>query len=305
MHKIILDTDPGIDDAIAICYALTHPQIEVLALTTIYGNVTTELATQNALKLCELNDHAVPVATGAAIPLTIKPNPVADFVHGTNGFGEIELASPSLKPVDASAAELMVELISKHPGEVTLVAVGPLTNLAIALDLDPDITGKVKEIVVMGGAFHCNGNVSEHAEANIWNDPHAAQQVLTADWPVVVHGLDVTYQISFSADYLDSIASTSPTVGGFLKEAAKFYSKFYKTQHDFDGCCPHDQLALSYLCNPEWYTVEQGVLDVVTEGDALGKTTIQFNENSNKSIAVKVCHESLLKDYADIVSKAV
>ncbi len=304
MQKIILDTDPGIDDAIAICYALNHPQLEVLALATIYGNVATELATQNALRLCELNKHTVPVATGATVPLKIKPNPVADFVHGANGFGQIELPAPSLEPASVSAAEMMVDTINKYPGEVTLVAVGPLTNLAIALELDPKIAQKVKEVVVMGGAFHRNGNVSEHAEANIWNDPHAAQQVFTAVWPLVVHGLDVTYQISFSADYLEKIAAKSHNVGGFLREAAKFYSEFYKSQHNFDGCCPHDQLALTYLSHPEWYTLESGSLDVVTEGDAIGKTMIQSNENSNKSIATKVNREALLKEYSEVVSQA-
>lgn len=305
MKKIILDTDPGIDDAIAICYALNHPQLEVLALTTIYGNVATSLATQNALRMCELNNRIVPVATGAAVPLQITPNPVADFVHGSNGFGEIELPQPALKPVTSNAAELMVELINRHPGEVTLVAVGPLSNLALALNLAPDITQKVKEVVVMGGAFHREGNVSKHAEANIWNDPHAARQVLTADWPVTVHGLDVTYKISFSAQYLEEIAEQSPAVGSFLRDAAKFYSAFYKSQHNFDGCCPHDQLALSYLCNPEWYELEYGSLDVITEGEAIGKTTINTSDNTNKAIATDVSHEQLLADYAAVLSQAV
>jgi len=244
MNKIILDTDPGIDDAIAICYALNHPQIEVLALTTIYGNVATGLATQNALRLCELNQHHIPVATGTDKPLKITPNPVADFVHGMNGFGEIELPAPKLKPSSASAAELIVQLINKYPGEVTLAAVGPLSNLALAMELDSSIMQKVKQVIVMGGAFHRDGNVTTQAEANIWNDPHAAQQVLTAEWPVTVHGLDVTYQISFSAEYIEEIATHSKRVGGFLREAAKFYSEFYKKSLNFDGCCPHDQLVL-------------------------------------------------------------
>ncbi len=305
MKKIILDTDPGIDDAIAICYALNHPQLDVLALTTIFGNVATELATQNALRLCELNKHNVAVATGTAVPLQIAPHPVADFVHGSNGFGEIELPSPAQKPITSSAAEFIVDTIKKHPGEVTLVAVGPLSNIALALELAPEIASQVSEVVVMGGAFHRNGNVSKHAEANIWNDPHAAQQVFTADWPLTVHGLDVTYQISFSADYLATIAANSPTVGGFLRDAAKFYSKFYKSQLNFDGCCPHDQLALSYLSNPEWYTLEQGSLDVVTDGEAIGKTTIITNDKSNKSIATKVNRDALLADYAEVLSQAV
>ena len=211
MKKIILDTDPGIDDAIALCYALNHPELEVLALTTIYGNVAVDLATQNALRLVELNsgdlnNATVPVATGTGTPLKIAPNPVVDFVHGANGFGEIQLPEPSLQAASQSAAELIVDLIHKHPGEITLVAVGPLSNIALALELSPDIATLVKDVVVMGGAFHREGNVTAYAEANIWNDPHAAQQVFTANWPLTVHGLDVTYQISFSPAYLDRLA---------------------------------------------------------------------------------------------------
>jgi len=304
MKKIILDTDPGIDDAMAICYALNHPQLEVLTLTTIYGNVATDLATRNALRLCELNNQPVPVATGAVKPLEIPPNKVADFVHGCNGFGEIELPPPALQAASASAAEFIVDLVNKHPGEITLVAVGPLSNLAIALELAPDITHKVKEVVVMGGAFHRNGNVSEHAEANIWNDPHAAKKVFTADWPVIIQGLDVTYQISFSPEYFEEIATQSPVVGGFLRDAAAFYSAFYKKQHNFDGCCPHDQLALSYVTNPQWYTFEHGIVDVVTEGEAIGKTTIEAAKHTNKSIATGVNREALLDEYKRVLSLA-
>jgi len=306
MKKIILDTDPGIDDAIALCYALNHPELEVLAFTTIYGNVSVDLATSNALRLCELNDRPVTVATGSSTPIEIPPNPVADFVHGANGFGEIELPEPSLQASSLGAAELIVDLIHKHPGEITLVAVGPLTNIAQALSLSPDIAALVKEVVVMGGAFHREGNVSEHAEANIWNDPHAAKQVFSADWPIAVHGLDVTYQISFSPAYLDGLASHSDKVGSFLRDAAKFYIEFYKRQHNFEGCCPHDQLALSYVTNPEWYELEAGSLDVITDGKAIGKTTIEPQSgNGNKFIATGVDSEALLKEYASVLSNAV
>ena len=313
MNKIILDTDPGIDDAIALCYALNHPTLDVLALTTIYGNVAVDLATQNALRLVELNlgtvkGATVPVATGASNPLEIAPNPVADFVHGANGFGEIQLPKPSLHAASQSAAELIVDLIHKHPGEITLVAVGPLSNIALALELSPDIATLAKEVVVMGGAFHREGNVTPHAEANIWNDPHAAQQVFTAEWPLTVHGLDVTYQISFSPAYLDQLAEQSVKVGSFLRDAAKFYIKFYKKQHNFDGCCPHDQLALSYITHPEWYTLESGALDVVTEGESIGKTTIEpttGDNKGNKFIATAVDRNALLDEYAAILSKAI
>ncbi len=297
MKKIIIDTDPGIDDAIALCYAFAHPGLDVLALTTIYGNVATELATENALRLCELNQHSIPVATGAAQPLQIDPNPVADFVHGKNGFGEVILPAPSLSASTLTAAEKIVDLIHQHPNEVTLVAVGPLTNLALALELSPDITELVSEVVIMGGAFHCDGNITPHAEANLWGDPHAGKKVFNAKWPITVHGLDVTYKIRMSAHYLDELAQSQPTIGGFLRDAAQFYIEFYQRQHNFNGCCPHDLLALSYVTHPEWYTLESGSLDVITEGESIGKTTINTADKSNKSIATNVNSDALLKDY--------
>jgi len=302
MTKIILDTDPGIDDAIAICYAMAHPDIELLALTTIYGNVHTTLATDNALRLAHLNNQNTPVATGASTPLHITPNPIADFVHGENGLGGAELQLPDRQAESQTAAELIVDTINKHPGEITLVAVGPLTNLALALRQQPSITESVAQVVVMGGAFHHVGNVTPHAEANIWNDPHAAKEVFNADWPIVVHGLDVTYQIRFDRTYLENLAKSSPKVGGFINSAAQFYIEYYKREHEFDGCCPHDLLALSYLTQPEWYKLETGELDVITEGDSAGKTTIDQTIKSKKQVAIEVQSEALLKDYAAIIA---
>jgi len=305
MKKIIIDTDPGIDDAIALCYAMNHPDLEVLALTTIFGNVSVSLATDNALRLCALNKRTdIAVATGAQVPMQISPNPVADFVHGKNGFGNAELPSGDLLASDLSAAELIIDLANKHPGEITLVAVGPLTNLATALQLSPDIAEKLAGVVVMGGSFHRQGNVNEYAEANIWNDPHAAQIVFSANWPVTVHGLDVTYKISFSREYLKKIASVAPTVGDFLQRAADFYIEFYKKQHLFDGCCPHDLLALTFLTKPDLFTLENGQLDVTTTGDALGKTTIDTRVKSNKFIAIDVNSDALLTDYLNAIKNA-
>jgi len=199
---------------------------------------------------------------------------------------------------------LIVDLINKNPNEITLIAVGPLTNLAQALQLSPDIANNVADVVIMGGAFHREGNVSVHAEANIWNDPHAAQQVLTADWPVTIHGLDVTYKISFSRKYLAELADNAPQTGKFLQQASEFYIEFYKEQHNFEGCCPHDLLALTYATKPELFTLENGSLDVTTEGEALGKTTINTSAKSNKFIAVNVDTNALLRDYTEILKRA-
>ena len=307
MKKIIIDTDPGVDDALAICYALNHPQLQVMALTCVYGNVSTTLATENALRLCELCNSSALVAAGATKPLTIPPHPVADFVHGSNGFGNVALPGPSRKPEALTAAELIVKLIDDNPGEISLVAVGPLTNIALALQLSPQIIDKVANVVIMGGTFYREGNVSPFAEANIWNDPHAAKLVFNANWPLVVHGLDVTRQITFSREYLDHIASVRPEPGDFLRQAAEFYITFYESRQDINGCCPHDHLALAYVTHPEWFTLKSGQLDVITEGNQIGRTVLTegtpvSSSQTEKQIATDVDTEKLLQDYTHILT---
>ncbi len=302
-RKIIIDTDPGIDDAIALCYALAHPRLEVIALTSIFGNVSAQLAADNAQRLCDLTEKPVLVAKGADAPLCIESKPVADFVHGKNGFGNISLPASTHTISNKSAAELIVDKVLETPGEITLVPVGPLTNLALALELAPEISTRVKEVVVMGGVFFGKGNVTPFAEANIWNDPHAALRVLSADWPLTMLGLDVTYQINFSRSYLDILASTSQTVGGFLRDACDFYINFYEQNHNFDGCCPHDLLAVAYTVNPEWFGIKKGQLDVTTSGEEIGRTTLSGNsDTSNKSVATTVDREALLDDYQRILA---
>lgn len=307
MTKVIIDTDPGIDDAIALCYAIAHPGLDVIAMTSIFGNVSCELAADNALRLCELNQVKIPVARGATVPLEIKPNTPADFVHGVNGFGNIDIPIGSESPLDLSAAELIVEQVRLHPAEITIIAVGPLTNLALALQLAPDIASKVKEVIVMGGVFYRDGNVTAHAEANIWNDPHAAKSVLGADWPLVIHGLDITYQIAFDRSFFEQLANANPTVGSFLQDAAEFYIEFYMQQHNFAGCCPHDLLAIAYATNPHWFQCENAVFDVITSGEQIGKTLNVISDQKphglqNKRIALQVDKNALLADYLATLS---
>ncbi len=297
MKKIIIDTDPGIDDAFALCYAMAHPQLDVVALTTVFGNVDTALATENALKLCQLNNAKIPVAHGAEKPLSITPNPHSYFVHGDNGFGNIALPDSPATATRESAAEIIIEKILAHPGEVTLVAVGPLTNLALALEQAPQIAQAVESVVIMGGAFDRPGNVTPYAEANVWNDPHAAQKVLTANWPVVIHGLDVTHQITFNREFFDNLAAASPITGKFLHDAAEFYIDFYEQRNGFDGCCPHDQIALTYITNPQWFESESAAIDVVTEGEEIGRTFRSSGSTAKKLIVNKVDPGQLIDDY--------
>jgi len=172
MHKIIIDTDPGIDDAQAIAFAIAHPDIELLGLTTVFGNASVEITTGNALLLLDrFGRPDIPVAAGAADPIQSERRPAPDFVHGADGLGNLNLEPSARKVTDENAAEFIVRQANEHLGEISLVAIGPLTNLALALDLDPLLPSKLKELVVMGGCVDEPGNVSPLAEANFINDP--------------------------------------------------------------------------------------------------------------------------------------
>ncbi|MGL4767007.1 MAG: nucleoside hydrolase [Formosimonas sp.] len=273
-YKMIIDTDPGVDDALAIAFAAQHPEIELVGLTTVYGNVSVEQATKNAGFLVDLLDiKHVPVAKGEAVPSVQKPHSFPDFVHGKNGFGDIDVNYPTdFAPIDESAADFIVRMINENPGEIVLVPVGPLANIAAALKKDPSIAQKVKQVVIMGGAAHVEGNVSPAAEANIWNDPHAAQVVFEAAWPIVMVGLDVTYQTIMPNEPMERIAAAAPKVGGFLQEICAFYANFYRNVAGFDGFSLHDPATVMYVTNPELFTTVRGQIEVVQDGAGAGKT---------------------------------
>lgn len=278
--KIIIDTDPGVDDSMAILFAFNSPELEVVGLTSIFGNVHTDLATQNALRLVELSGHpAVPVAHGADLPLVVPLSYVADFVHGTDGLGNTYQPPPHGQALDISAAQFIVETVMAQPGEITLVPVGPLTNIALALALEPRIAENVAEVVIMGGAATVNGNVTPAAEANIIHDPHAADIVFTANWPVTMVGLDVTTQTLMSEAYLASLRSSR--TGQFIFEISRFYQKFYEERFaGMQAIQTHDPSVIAYLLNPGLFTIIQGPLRVISEGIAIGQTLLSRQKDA-------------------------
>ena len=283
---IIIDTDPGVDDAMAILFAAADLQVELLGLTTIFGNVRTETATRNALQLLELAGLDAPVAHGAATPLRRVPAPPADFVHGAEGFGEAMLPAPAAAADARDAAQFLIETVAARPGEITLLPIGPLTNIAIALERDPAIAGKVKEVVVMGGAVRTKGNVSDYAEANIWNDPDAAAAVFAADWPVRLVGLDVTQNIRLAREDLTAMVAASPRAGAFLSEAAEFYFAFHQKTRGVDGCFLHDPAALAAALDPSLFQMVSAPVRVVTDGDEMGRTVEAPNAGTRP---VEIC----------------
>ena len=229
MHRIIIDTDPGIDDAMAIFYALASPDIEVLGLTTIFGNVAVDLATENALRLVEIAGHSgVPVARGAAHPLTGRYGGAVEAVHGGNGQGDATLKPPAGTEHPARATEFIYRTVMDHPGEITLVTLGPLTNIALLLLERPEIAAQVRGVVAMGGNVWAPGNATPAAEANIVNDPQAADIVLSAPWPVTICGLDVTHRVTMTPEDLARIYRVSSPQGRHLAAIVPYYHAFYE-----------------------------------------------------------------------------
>lgn len=276
MEKIIFDTDPGIDDAMAILFAEACPNIELVGITTGFGNANIATATRNALYLKHRFNLSADVARGAAEPLVIPVDDPADFVHGDNGLGNIEIDETDLPtPVSQTACDYIIDTVKANPGEITLVAVGRMTNLALALRKCPELTSLVKQVVIMGGAFGHNGktgNVTPFAEANIIGDPHAADEVLTANWPVTVVGLDVTTKIIMSNGYLKALSSSSPLYGEFIYDITRFYADFHQKTDNVDGIYVHDSSAIMYVSAPDLFTTISGPIRVITEGPAIGHT---------------------------------
>jgi len=292
--KIIIDTDPGIDDAMAILFALNSPELEVVGLTTIFGNVHTDLATENALRLLEFAGHPrIPVAHGATKPLHIGFEDAPTFVHGENGLGEIELPASTTKADPRAAAQFIVDMIMAHPREITLVPVGPLTNIALALALEPRIVANVADVVIMGGAGAVNGNVNPAAEANIWHDPHAADRVFGAGWPLTMVGLDVTEKTVMDEDFLAGLRASR--TGTLIYDITRFYCDFHQQVHGMYAAYTHDPSAIAYLIDPTLFTIERGPIRVICEGIALGQTLWdrrgQWGQPNEWSVhrAVNVC----------------
>lgn len=209
MPRIILDTDPGIDDALALFLALASPEVTLEAVTTVQGNVSVEQTTYNALTLLTLAGRTdIPVAYGSAEPL-VRKRVDAAHVHGQNGLGDITLPEPTIASVEQQAVDLIIEKIMRNPGEITLVPIGPLTNIALAVRREPRIAQHVREVVIMGGAVRVPGNVTPSAEFNIFADPHAAHVVFHAGWPLRLVSLDVTTRVSMHRQQVETLATHS------------------------------------------------------------------------------------------------
>ncbi len=272
-RKIIIDTDPGVDDAMAIFFALCSPELDLIGLTTIFGNVHTALATKNALNLLEIAGRGdIPVAPGASDALTRPFAGPVPAVHGADGQGEVNLPAPTGKPLNISAAEFIIERLRAQPGEITLVPIGPLTNIALALRLEPRIADWAREVVLMGGNALAPGNASPAAEANIRNDPEAADLVFGAGWQVTMVGLDVTLRAHITPAHIADYAEHGNPMSAHIARIVPHYQRYYEANYDVGGLFSHDSSAIAYLLAPELFKLRRWPIRVGTRGLGRGKT---------------------------------
>lgn len=273
MRKVWVDTDPGVDDTIAIAMLFEAPDIDIVGISTIFGNVTVDLTTKNAKLLLEaLGREDIPIAKGAYYPLYI-PLDTSPFVHGDNGLGNMELSEPTMKESPLSAPQAIINIILENPNEIILMPIGPLTNIALAYLMEPKIANLVKEVIIMGGAVHVPGNITPVAEANFFHDPHAAQIVIKAGWPITLAGLDVCGESSMiSNEILDQIIKAGKPLSPFIEGALPFYQDFIR-QFGFNNKVDFpDALAAAYLLDPGIFTIKQTPIFVETEGSCLGQS---------------------------------
>ena len=279
--RVIIDTDPGTDDAMAIVLALNSPELKVEALTVVPGNVDGRQGLENALKIVSLAGRCdVAVAAGAQHPLNQKLI-TAQFWHGRNGLANVELPPSKCKADPRFGPDLIIEMIHKYPHELTLIPVGPLTNIALAVSKDPSIATLVKDIVIMGGSI-TGGNVNGAAEANMYNDPEAAQIVFNAGWTVTMVGSDVGERTLITRKYLAELQSSHGPQNDFIAEIANFYLT-RSEKSGYSGAAMYDPLAVGIALDPTLGSLKEMHVDVETKGEFTRGETVANRMGSNEN----------------------
>ncbi len=285
--KLLLDCDPGLDDALAILLAHGDPELELVAVTTVGGNVSLETTTRNALDLREyLGFRQVPVAAGAAGPLVREAKNAAE-VHGIGGLGDVVLPRAILPLDPRGAVELIVETITASPGHVNLVATGPLTNIALALRAEPRIAQWAASFTIMGGSF-TRGNTTPAAEFNIYADPEAAAEVFAAGWQVTMVGLDLTLQALVDDQIKERMLGLGPLGRNFVVPLSTFWND--PQDPDWGGQAVHDVCAVAYLSRPDLFKSVPAQVEVETEAKfTAGMTVTDFRSSApNALVPVKL-----------------
>ncbi|MFJ2770857.1 nucleoside hydrolase [Streptomyces sp. NPDC087300] len=294
-RKIILDCDPGHDDAIAMLLAHGNPDVDLVAVTTVVGNQTLEKVTRNALSVARIaNITGVPFAAGCPRPL-VREVETAPDIHGESGIDGPVMPEPTLTLDERHAVDLIIDTVMAHePGEITIVPTAGLTNIALAARKEPRIVERVREVVLMGGGYH-TGNWSPVAEFNIKIDPEAAHIVFNESWPVTMVGLDLTHQALATPEVVERIAKVGTEPAVFVNELLDFFGAMYLEAQGFDAPPVHDPCAVAYVIDPDVMTVRKAPVDIELTGTlTLGMTVTDFRapapDDCHTQVAVDLDH---------------
>ncbi len=299
--RILIDTDPGIDDSCAILLAIASPELSLEGLTTVHGNCSAEQGTINALSILELAGASdIPVARGCELPL-VQPSLLAPETHGDTGLGYAKLPAPQSQPSPEHGCDFLIEQVMSNPGEITLVAIAPLTNIAMAIRKEPAFASSLKELIIMGGAIRHEGNTTPLAEFNTYVDPHAAHIVYHAGIPTTLVPLDVTYQCLLTAQDVERLQKIDSPIPPFLRDATKFYMEFHDEYQGIQGCIINDPLALALTYAPELCSYQDLYVDVdISGGVSMGKTFADFYNMSKKPANIKVALGVKARDFIEL-----
>ncbi|OAH57398.1 ribonucleoside hydrolase [Domibacillus aminovorans] len=303
-RKIIMDCDPGHDDAIAIILAAVQPQLEILGITTVSGNAEIEKTTNNALKICDLVSLTdVVVSKGASEPL-VRLRETAPGIHGDSGLDGPELPEPSRSWSEEHGFDTIIRLIKESNEPVTILPTGPLTNIALALSKAPEIKDNIEEIVLMGGGTF--GNWTPTAEFNIWADPEAAKKVFDSGIPIVVMGLDITHQALATKEVIEQVNTIDNNVAKIVGELLVFFASTYKEMFDFDGAPVHDVLTVAYCVAPELFKTKDVNITVETKGEfTAGTTLIDLHGVTGRKVNAKFGLELDVEGFWELMIEAL
>ena len=307
---LILDVDTGVDDAVAILYALANPQFEILGISTVAGNQTLDKTTHNTLAVLEyLGRPEIPVAAGAAAPW-MQPLHTAPQVHGENGLGNVELPAPTIRPQPEDAVGCMRRWIESCDRPVTIAAVGPLTNIALLLKSCPDLKSRIERIAIMGGgAFR--GNASPVSEFNIYVDPEAARMVFASGVPLLMCGLDVTMKAYATKEDIDAFAAIGNRAGQMCADIFRFYYDFHMSgvRGKLPGCAIHDAVPVMALIHPELFHGEDAYVEVDLDGVyTRGCTAADFRDrgrlaDKNTHVILDLDRETFIRQLQDAAAR--
>lgn len=304
-RKIILDCDPGHDDAVAIMMAANHPSLELLGITVVAGNQTLEKTTRNALHVCQHLGLDVPVYAGCGIPMVRQRQIIADDIHGETGLDGPVFEPLTRKAEDKHAVQFIIDTLMASDGDITLVPTGPLTNIAMAMRMEPRIVDKIREIVLMGGAYQL-GNVTPAAEFNICADAEAAYVVFTSGRPIVMMGLDLTRQALCYPEIVDRMEKIGNRAAGLFADLMRFFGKTQKKVFGWPGGPLHDPTCVAYLIDPTCIETKEMFSEIEIRSErCYGRTLCDYFGVTGKEPNSKVCVKLDVEKYWNIVEECI